>query len=229
MASTLSKVRSAVRFNIRDLSPGNRAIPTTELNTIIQANTRFVGGQVPLGEAWVSAAVTVTSGSDIGTMVAESPAVEYSDILEVRRTVDGQVLTKRTVEELDKLFWQANNTGRAEPTDYAIMESAATVVTLRFNCYAATSTTLAVLRRVLPTDLLSDATTIPFASLAVEAVIDLSSVEAIAKLPEKVLADRNLNPQVASIWASRAEKNIRRETERIHRQRGVGRPLRFVP
>jgi hypothetical protein len=233
MASTLSKVRNAVRYRIRDLAAGNRAISTPELNEIIQSNTRFIGGQIPLGEAWVTTsgtgAVVVTAGSDYGTITS---TVDHMDILEVRRNADGQVLTKRTAEELDKMYWQSGTTstrGTEEPTDYAILESAAQAVTLRFQNYAKTSTTLDVFRCVMPSDLASDASAIPFAVLAVEAIIDLSSVEAIAKLTDKVLSERNLNPKVAGLWADRAGKNLRAETERMHRQRGVGRPLRFVP
>jgi hypothetical protein len=214
-----------VRYRIRDLAAGNRAISTPELNEIIQSNTRFIGGQIPLGEAWVTTsgtgAVVVTAGSDYGTITS---TVDHMDILEVRRNADGQVLTKRTAEELDKMYWQSGTT-----SDYAILESAAQAVTLRFQNYAKTSTTLDVFRCVMPSDLASDASAIPFAVLAVEAIIDLSSVEAIAKLTDKVLSERNLNPKVAGLWADRAGKNLRAETERMHRQRGVGRPLRFVP
>jgi hypothetical protein len=173
--------------------------------------------------------VVVTAGSEVGAL---STSYDYADILNVRRTADGQTLTKRTAEELDKMYWQsgvAASRGTAEPTDYALLESEAQAVSLRFQNYAKTSTTLDVFRRVLPADLTADSTAIPFSLLAVEALIDLVAVEALAKIPEEVTKERKLNPQVAPLWMKRAEENIRNETERIHRQRGVGRPLRFVP
>ena len=180
MASTLAKVRGAVRYRIRDIISGNRAIATPELNEIIQANVRALAGEVPLGEAWSAAAVTVTAGSEVGTLAA---TVEYAHILEVRRTGDGQTLTKRTPEELSKLYWQsgtATTRSTEEPTDYAILESAAQAVTLRFQNYAKTTTTLDICRRVMPSDLTADSSAVPFAMLAVEALIDLCAVEAIA-------------------------------------------------
>jgi hypothetical protein len=213
------------------LVASNRAVSTPELNEIIQANARYISARIPLGEKWVTGAdgIVVTVGSDLATL---PPGFDYSDVLEVRRTVDGQQVMKRTREEMDKLFWGQGipaTHGAGEPTDFCLIESETQSVVVRFQAPAKTTTTLDFCRRVLPADLTSDASAIPFSVLAIEALIDLSSVEVISKLPEKVLAERNLNPQVAGLWAKRAEENLRHETERLHRQRGVGRPLRFVP
>jgi hypothetical protein len=234
VATTLANVRNAVRFRIRDTAPGNRAIALPEMNEIIQANCRYLYGRIPLGEAWATAAVTVTAGSQYGTLVA---GTEYTDFITVRRTSDGWTLTKLTPEEMDKKYWidgTSSTRSTEEPDFYSVIESAVTStatqpVTLKFQNYAKTTTTLDIYRRVMPSDLVADTSVITFSTLAVEALIDLSAVEAIAKLPEAVLVARELNPGVAALWANRAEKNIKAETERVARLRGVGRPLRFVP
>jgi hypothetical protein len=231
VASTLAKVRNAVRFRIRDVASAHRAFNTMELNEIIQANLRTVAGDIPLGEKWVLAAngITVTAGSDTASLPS---GVEYDTVLALRRTADGQALTKRTREEMEKMFWQsgtATTNGSAEPTDFCLIEDETQTVGVRFQSAAATTTTLDLCRRVMPTDLTADSGAVPFATLAIEALIDLSAMEALAKMTDAVLAERNLNPQVGTIWAARAAKNIKNETERLHKQRGVGRPMRFVP
>ena len=226
MASTLIKVRNALRYRLGAFSNSN--ISTPELNEIIQSNCRYLSGQVPLGEKWVLSAVTVLVNTN---SIALPAGLEYSDILEVRRSSDSWVLTKRTREEMTKLFWPSSTvtaSATGDPNDYCLVEDEAQGVTLYFNIKAGVATPLDVCRRVLPTDLTLDAGAIPFSTLALEALIDLSAVELITRLPEKSLAELNINPAVTGFWMGRAEKNIKSETERLHRQRGVGRPLRFV-
>jgi hypothetical protein len=226
MASTLAKARNALRWRLRDVTVADRAFSTFELNEIIQTNARYVAGQIPLGMAWVS--VTLTEGADT---VALPSTVEYECVLEVRRSSDGVTLTKRTPEEMTKMFWSgvlAANATHADPTDYCLLESEAQVVTMRFQAPAKSTDAVDVLRRVLPSDLVADTTAIPFSMLAIEAVIDLSATEALMKMTPEMLAARKLSASVGSLWGPRAEANIRRETERLHQQRGVGRPLRFV-
>lgn len=233
MSSTLAKVRKAVRYRIRDWASEDRAIATPELNEIIQSNMRYVAGCVPLGETWVNGAlgVTVTLNSDLASLPVLSVG-DYVDILELRRSADGYILTKRTREDLDRLYWSSSLPAAstpAEPAEYCLMESNAQVVNLRFQAIAKSATTLDVLRRVMPSDMTADSSVVPFATLAVEAVIDLSSVEALAKLPEAGTAGHRVNPGVAQMWTKRAEDNIRHESERLARQRGVGRPEEVVP
>jgi hypothetical protein len=230
VASTLVKVRRAVRFRLRDFVVSKQAISTIELNEIIQSNTRYVSGCIPLGEKWVSGAsgIVVTAGSDTSTLPS---GVEYTDVLELRRTVDGYILKKRTREEMNLMFWTKHITStkeHAEPTDYCLMENEAQSVAIRFQSPALTTTTIDLLRRVLPSDLIADTTEIPFSTLAIEAITDLSSFEALAKLPPVVLEEKKLNPSVGSLWGKRAEDNIRHETERLHKLRGVGRKLGVV-
>lgn len=231
MSSTLLKVRTALKYRMGALlSSGNSATSTPELNEMIQSNCRYLAGRIPLGETWADSLVTVAASASTATL----PANAYSDILEVRRHADSIVLTKRTREEMTMMFPSSGptvSTATGELTDYCVVEdntqTTTTAAVLYFNIKASASTVLDVCRRVMPADLTTDASVIPFSMLAVEALTDLSAVEAISRIPEAVLAEAKFNPAVAGLWAGRAEQNIKNETERIHRQRGVGRPLRL--
>jgi hypothetical protein len=231
VASTLTKVRSALKYRMGALlSSSNATLSTPELNEMIQANCRYLAGRVPLGETWAASLVTVAKDANTAALGANN----YSDILEVRRHADAYSLTKRTREEMSKMFPGSGpnvSTSTGELTDYCLVEDDTQTLTLYFNIKADAATALDVCRRVMPADLTSDAGTtgaIPFSMLALEALIDLCAIEAVSRISEKALAEVGFNPQVLGVWSSRAEQNIKNETERIHRQRGVGRPLRFV-
>jgi hypothetical protein len=237
MSTALARIAHMVRWRTRDRAPRERLIGTPELNEMIQSNALALSGRIPLGEKWANGVVTITAGSDLATLpqTEGNPAqsIVYMTVLDIRRTSDGQRVTKRTREEMDILYWRsglASTHVRQEPSDYAFIEDEDQKVTLRFQAPVKTTGTLDVLRATLPKDLLSDASTVPFSPLAIEALCDMVAMECIAKLPDKDVAEKlHLGKTVLKVWADRIELNVASEQDRRRKLESVGRPLRMVP
>jgi len=188
-----------------------------------------VAMEIPLGEAWSTSLATLAEAADTVTLPVTSDE-EYALIHAVRRNADGYILTKRTREEMDTLYWHgkvAATASQGRCTDYAILESAAQVVTLRFQAPSDRSEALDVLRSILPTDLTASTDTLPLSRPVRNAVADLAAAEGAAKMPKWERDEKlRLNPEVIGFWTARAMSNIRAEVIRRNRQHSTGRPHR---
>lgn len=228
MTTTLAALRVKVREGLRDtVQPYH--VETDELDGAIRNAVVTASAQIPLGEKWVAGAVTLTAGSDTATLPS---GVEYAQVYALRRTSDGQMLDKLTVDEAERKYWwdlRAADATAAEPAAYCMTEDEDGLVTLRFDAPVLSEATLDLRRAVLPSDLTEDTDTAPLSSLMVMAVSDLAVSELIGKLNKNELDQLRLDRDSARRCDQRAAGMIRAEKERRAGLEAVGRVQRNVP
>lgn len=227
MAVTLGNLWDDMRADLRDTEQPYHVLDK-ELTRSVQSVLTLLAGDLPLGEKWDNAAVTLTSGSDTATL---SASYEYLTIYALRRTSDGRLLTKRTPEELERKFWDeqtVTDKAHEDPTDYALTEDAG-VVTVRFQAPVDDEATLDLRRAVLPSDLTVEASTVSLSTLARLAVSKMASAEMVGKLTKNELDQLRLDRGAAATFMAMGQKALSEEKSRKARLEGVGRPLRFVP
>ncbi len=197
----------------------------------LTAAMQLVASQIPLGEAWVSSAFTVADASDTGTLPVAS-SEEYAAIVAMRRNSDGELLTKRTSEEMDRMFWSSQTAAAASKgdlTDYAMWETAAQVVTVRFNCPANGAVAVDLKRAILPVDLTTAGTeAVPLSRWAVHAIACRAAAHAVSIMHEFELKEMRLARGGAQSFLAMSQQFIRDEEVRRNQLDSVGRVVRFV-
>lgn len=189
-----------------------------------------VAARLPLGETWSNSAFTVSANSDTATLPVAS-SEQYAAILELRRHSDGYILSKRTREEMDRIYWHGLTTsdaGPADPIEYAMYEGTGQTITVRFQAPALAATAIDMLSSILPVDLSAGTETVPLGRWAVHATAHLAGAYALEKMHDFEVKELRLNRGAAAGMRKSADAAIRSEAIRRDRLDAVGRQMRWV-
>jgi hypothetical protein len=228
MATTLAALRTKVRAGLRD-SVQPYHVQTDEVDEAIRAAMTVVSGKVPLGEKWVAGVITLTTGSDTATLPS---TYEYHMVYALRRTSDGEPLTKRTVEEMELLYWAGETVSSKtpeEPSDYCLTEDETGLVTVRFQAPVKTAGTLDMRRAVLPSDLTAETDAAPLTTPMEQAVADFAVSDLVGKLTKNELDQLRLDRSYRDTVAQRATSCLKDELIRRAGLESTGRVHRSVP
>ena len=158
MAGTLLSVRTNIREILRDLNPDLPALMDRRMKPLIERRMHALALQIALGKSWSLAAVTTVAGTSDYTI----SSVQVRQIERLRRASDNFILRKRTTDWIaNSRMYQGTASGSA-PTDYALAETATQTVTVMLWPTPQSVDTIDRFGGVLPTNLTTDATAVPF-------------------------------------------------------------------
>lgn len=211
MSETLANVRKRVRFHLRDRNPNQQVFSSFELNSAIEVAMLDVAGEARLGQEWVTG-LAISNSTDT---YAAPGSLEYAQLLRVRLAstqLDLEPITREQFERLRNGDTSASTAGAGAPQMFVPYETPAQVLTLQLWPWPRAVDSLELLRSTLPTSLSSDAATLPFDKLAVEATAKRAAGQLIAGAADDVLAKLGLSRDAGSMLvqsALRGEKRSR--------------------
>lgn len=219
MSATLAATRSNVKRIIGDVTPSNPAAGDDQYDRAIEGNMHFIGNQVGMGQAWVTSAITLVSGTYDYTLPG---SVEYAQILDLRLVSQGWMLTRVTLEQMELLRrGPAANQSQGDPTRYALWEDASQGVNVRLWQQPNKIDTIDLLRSVIPAVLSTETSSIPFSMSLLRVLERFAAVEIVSGMTDESLAIAKKTRGVISVWEKMAERMLVKEQERISRNKSV--------
>ena len=213
MAGTLLSVRTNIREMLRDLNPDMPALFDRRLKPLIERRMHHLALQVPLGKGWSLAAVTLVPGTDDYTI----SGVQVRQIEMLRLASTKQILTKRTTEQMAA---QRANGGSANPYDFALAETATQTVTVQVFPIPKVADTLDRFGSVLPANLTTDASAIPFSEPMLGALeFDVMAL-CIGSISDEQAGKMQIDKSVGATYAALSREAVQDEnTRRMETQR----------
>lgn len=220
MSITRVQARTKVRTFMRDRDPADYIFSSPEINVHVESTMRTLAGQAKLGQEWTT--LSVTDATDTYAMPG---SVEYAQVLEVRRQVDGHEVRIVSREVMQRLRDgdTASAPSRGRPYWLTMWEDPSQSLKVRVFPWPDAAYTLDVLRSTLPAALATDAAVIPFDSLLSDALCYQVASELLLSMPPEQAAKRLVDAKTLAMgYAAKADALVAEHRLRRHRHRGVG-------
>ena len=211
MSGTVAASRLNISKLMRDLPVGNdRLVNPDSVIASLDSWYAQVGAIFGYADTWTTAAVTLVSG----TLEYALPTAQYQTVSIIRRTDDGRILQKRSMEDLESLR-QSSVAQSGSPTDYTLYEDASQIAKIRLfptpdgtnpslDMYASTSTTV----------ISSDSDTLGLSRDGLNALELLVAAELLAGCDPDKLKARGISPGLSQALQARGQMMMDTEKER---------------
>lgn len=216
MSTTRGAVKLSVRRLIGDLRSGDYQVPDERLNAFVQFHVERLLSELDEPSTAQASALTTSAGNSDYTL---SSAAEYLVIASLVRNADRVPLSPRSWESMDQLRYGTTLQASGKPTDYALMESPAQVVTVRLWPVPNGAYAIDAVWSLAQGALSSDSSTIPFSSLAARALELRVAGDAVDSLDSESTDALRLNPKSAAVYRNQAEAILAQEVQRKAAQR----------
>lgn len=234
VAGTVPGLRNRIRVRLRETDSRRPSTSLVEIDEAICDAFLAISQRIP-ASAHVASAFTIAAGGDTFTLPVAS-AAQYREPLVIRLRSTGEVLEKKTREEVDA-FRQAQPTVvLGIPRIYCLWEEADRDVQGR--CYpgAKVAEICDLMKGALAEDLRVtdlDTVTINLSRDGERALVAQVAAELLAKLDEPRLQLRGFDSRSArdsvSAWRREAEEAIYREEARVNDLEGATHVQRWAP
>jgi hypothetical protein len=223
MSATLVQTRNRINELLTNLNPNFPGIGINRLNPLIESQMQTMPG-IQFGDAWVTGAVslTVAAGSDytLSSLLA-------ANVQMLRLTYDGSLLNKRNPLQMEGLRI-GNVVQRGVPTDYAVWEDDAQALKLRVFPAPDANYTLDRFGQVVPANLSTDASVIPFTDPMLRALEKLVCATCIDALNDQQLENLGINRDLSQTFRGEAKVGIYWERVRRNRLDRQGHPVGYA-
>lgn len=221
MSDTLGNLTRNVREMVGDVGARNPAFRTERIQRSIEAYCQFLSNDLYSGQAWVTGALNLVSGTADYTM----PAAEYAQISLLRLASQNWLIERVTTEAMEQYRLGPTQTP-GDPYLYATIESTAQVVTIELWPRPNKTDTVDALRSVLVGSLANDAAVIPFVAPVCRAIEFRVASDLVASATQEQAAQLQVSPSVVPIWTQVAERAIVKEKERQHALKAINSIMR---
>lgn len=232
MSVTLAVVRDRVRIRTRDVDAKNNSRDVVEYDNAICEAYLALSAWLPAPTSVTESAGTIAANADTFTLPTSGDE-EYAGELRLRLRSDGSFLTRRTVEEIDRLrSGDTATVGTSRPTDFCVWEESDQDVQCRCWPRSRELETYDLHRTLLASDLRDaaamDAASVAFSRFGVVSLVLHAAALMVQGMTDDDLALRRLSRGVAKDWVRDASTVLYKERERRHNLESVGRTLRLV-
>jgi hypothetical protein len=231
MSITLNVLRGRVRERVRDTDVRSPSRDIAEYDTAIADAYIALSAWLPAPTSVTASAGTIAANADTFTLPTAS-SEEYAGEVRIRLRSDGTFLTRRTVEEIDRLrSGDISTVGTSRPTDFCMWEELDQDVQCRCWPRSKDAESYDLHRTLAPDELRDlgfDLSTVQFSRFGTVALVLHASALMVEGMTDDDLATRKLNRGVAGDWMRDSRVVLYKERERRHNLESVGRTLRMV-
>ena len=214
MSQTLADVERRCRYHLRDRNPQAEAFSSPEYVHAIDANLRIVASQLLLGEALVTALVTLVPGTAAYTLTVSAQTVQSIRELKLQSSGMPVQIVAEPVFEAQRQGDTATNISRGDPLIAMFRESAAQLPEVVFWPTPAKADAVDGYRSLLPARFfnagsgtltaLPENTTIPLDDEGFNALSYVTAADLFTRMTDAERARLRLAPNASDGWMSKA-------------------------
>lgn len=244
MGIALAKVRGRVRSRLRDADGRMNSPSTVEIDMQLASSWIELSSLLPSPVLYTASAFTIAAGAttfSLPVTVTSSGygtgTTEYNGDVRIQLASTGTYLRRLSHTEMDALTWGVTVVPLAIPDSFALYMDSAQVV--RGRCWpGALAAQACNLWATLSAEDLRDyvgtggtegmdTVTVPGTREAVQALEAHASAMLVARMDDKAIALRGLNPKIADAWMRECDGLLYEEEKRQHALKSIGRVQRF--